>query len=206
MCVIIYSVNPIPGSELAAACRVNPDGVAWSTWGADGWEVPHKAAPDEGDGTAYRAAVAALSRDGLPAGSVFWSRIATGSRCDVRNCQPFPVCGGRAWLWHNGIIGPSTPDESDTRRLAAALAAAPWSRAEWLLDTLAHRGAGRFLIQWAGDPSPRLYGRWDSEAEGETWRSNRNHLPRPFRFEDWDEWERGGSTQRHGLSLAWKRR
>ena len=207
MCVILYSVAPLSGAELAAACRVNPDGVAWSSWVAGGWSAPRKAAPGEGDGSAYRAAVAALSRDGLPAGSVFWARIATGSACNVHNCQPFPICNGRAWLWHTGIIGPSTVAESDTRRLAATLAGVPWCRAEWLLDSLAERGAGRFLVQVAGDPAPMVFGRWDIDEDGETVRSNRNHLARRVPSV-WDVlgWDGEESARARVRSLAWVRK
>jgi hypothetical protein len=204
MCVILYSVRALDGAELAAAIRRNPDGLAWSTWDGEGWTCPHKAAPAEGDGEAYLKEAARLSLDGLPAGSVFWARIATGSRCDLRNCQPFPICRGCGWLWHNGIVGESSPAESDTRRLGAILADTTPARAEWLLEVLARSGAGRFLVLWQGNPAPAVFGRWNADEDGDTIRSNRAHLWKPRRdvFAEWDAWTRdtaaADTVARHG--------
>lgn len=90
-------------------------------------------------------------------------RIATSGGVTDGNIHPFPVAKGKAYLYHNGIIGSGTATKSDTHCLADLLLESPITTVESVLQSLSD--SNRFLLVDAKNPRNfRLFGKWCAEA------------------------------------------
>lgn len=99
--------------------------------------------------------------------TVFHARISTGSKATASQCHPFE-CGEGRYLFHNGIVGASTADKSDTQRLAAFLKPFETSEIETILKFLNNKGKGKFVLT-SGESVELEIGLTNG-------RSNTNHL------------------------------
>lgn len=90
-------------------------------------------------------------------------RIRSSGKVDKENIHPFPVAQGKAYLYHNGILGAGTPEYSDTNCLARTLYDCPISTVESVLNAVS--SGQRLLLVDANDPRKfRLYGDWKVES------------------------------------------
>lgn len=86
-------------------------------------------------------------------------RIASSGKVDKENIHPFPVAHGKAYLYHNGVLGRGTDILSDTNCLARTLYDCSMESVHSTLQALAD--GQRFLLVQANDPMNfRLYGKW----------------------------------------------
>lgn len=86
-------------------------------------------------------------------------RIASSGKVDENNIHPFPVADGKAYLYHNGVLGAGTAKMSDTACLAKTLEHAPLHTVKSVLKALSH--GQRFLLVSADNPQEYLlYGDW----------------------------------------------
>lgn len=90
-------------------------------------------------------------------------RIASSGGVSKDNIHPFSVANGKAYLYHNGVIGAGTATKSDTRCLAELLKESPIKTVESVLESLS--SSNRFLLVSADNPRNfRLFGKWECEA------------------------------------------
>lgn len=90
-------------------------------------------------------------------------RIRSSGKVDLENIHPFPVAHGKAYLYHNGVLGSGTDKYSDTNCLARTLYECPISAVDSVLKALS--SGQRLLLADAKDPTKfRLYGDWKVEA------------------------------------------
>jgi hypothetical protein len=93
-------------------------------------------------------------------------RIGTSgtiNKDDITNIHPFPICGNKYLLYHNGVIGSGDATRSDTHCLADTLMNASLETAETVVKALTD--GNRFVIVNAEDVNDyRIYGKWECEA------------------------------------------
>ena len=93
-------------------------------------------------------------------------RIGTSgsiNKDDATNIHPFPICGGKYLLYHNGVIGGGDGKRSDTHCLADTLMTANLETAITVVQALSN--SNRFVIVNAEDVNDyRIYGTWECEA------------------------------------------
>ncbi len=90
-------------------------------------------------------------------------RIATSGKLGDINVHPFPICGGKYLLYHNGVLGNGLGEKSDTHALADMLMHVDIKVATSVIESLSERN--RFVIASATDPKWfRLFGKWEAEA------------------------------------------
>ena len=90
-------------------------------------------------------------------------RIRSSGKVDKNNIHPFPVAGGRAYLYHNGVLGSGKDDMSDTAALAETLMDANIETVKSVLRSLSQ--SQRFLLADAEDPRKYLiFGEWKVEG------------------------------------------
>lgn len=90
-------------------------------------------------------------------------RIATSGKLGDINVHPFPICGGKYLLYHNGVLGNGLGEKSDTHALADMLMHVDIKVATSVIESLSERS--RFVIASATDPKWfRLFGKWEAEA------------------------------------------
>lgn len=90
-------------------------------------------------------------------------RIRSSGKVDKSNIHPFPVAGGKAYLYHNGVLGAGKDDMSDTAALAETLYDASIATVKSVLKALS--SGQRFLLADAEDPTNYiLYGDWKVEG------------------------------------------
>lgn len=90
-------------------------------------------------------------------------RIATSGKLGDINVHPFPICGGKYLLYHNGILGNGLGEKSDTHALADMLMNVDVRVASSVIQSLSERS--RFVIASATDPTWfRVFGKWEAEA------------------------------------------
>lgn len=86
-------------------------------------------------------------------------RIASSGAVDKNNIHPFPVARGKAFIYHNGVLGEGTKDLSDTHCLANTLYDCSLSTVRSVLSALST--GQRLLLVNAKDPLDfQLYGEW----------------------------------------------
>ena len=92
-------------------------------------------------------------------------RIGTSgtiNKHDQTNIHPFPICGGKYLLYHNGIIGSGDGKRSDTHCLADELMSVSLETAESVVRALS--SGNRFVIVNAQDVNDyRIYGSWECD-------------------------------------------
>lgn len=158
MCVIIYKKSEsITRDELSQAFITNPDG-----WG---WLTPSEFKPHRGK------TLAALLNSAPPAGAVVWCRISTGGT----TLQPVEIelkNGQAVYLFHNGIVGKSNGNKSDTQVLADTCKGITLNDLKAICDYLHKKTGSKFAIIQK-DKEPIFYG---GKRDGDEWRSNENHL------------------------------
>lgn len=112
-----------------------------------------------------KAPTAKQVKEALGDFGIWHYRIATsGDRKSVQNIHPFPVCGGKYLLYHNGVLGEGLGKKSDTHALANTLQNVSPRSAETILQSLAG-GRNRFVMADAKDPKKLyLYGEWVADA------------------------------------------
>lgn len=158
MCVIITKAKGFTEKdrdELLQAAVTNPDGYGIFF-----------------GGKVYRTTNPKLAIDKAikEKATVFHARISTGSKVTASQCHPFD-CGDDRYLFHNGIVGHSTAEQSDTQRLANFLKPFNTEEAKTILKFLHNKGKGKFVLT-SGDKIEFEIGL----TEG---RSNTNHLYTP---------------------------
>lgn len=90
-------------------------------------------------------------------------RIASSGKVDKQNIHPFPVARGKAYLYHNGVLGEGTKDFSDTNCLARTLFDCPLGTVKSVLSALS--SGQRLLLVSAKDPHDfALYGDWKVDS------------------------------------------
>lgn len=90
-------------------------------------------------------------------------RIRSSGNVDKSNIHPFPVAEGKAYLYHNGVLGAGKGRMSDTAALAETLYNASISTVKSVLASLS--SGQRFLLADADDPTNfLLYGDWKVEG------------------------------------------
>lgn len=90
-------------------------------------------------------------------------RIATSGKLGDINVHPFPICGGKYLLYHNGVLGNGLGEKSDTHALADMLMHVDVKVAASVIESLSERS--RFIIASATDPKWfRVFGKWEAEA------------------------------------------
>ena len=90
-------------------------------------------------------------------------RIATSGTKNDLNVHPFPICGGKYLLYHNGILGKGKGNLSDTHALANTLQDVNIHSARTIINALSE-SSGRFVIASAKDPHDLyLYGKWEAD-------------------------------------------
>lgn len=90
-------------------------------------------------------------------------RIATSGRVDEYNVHPFPVCGGKYLLYHNGVLGDGLGDMSDTHALAETLMHVPYKTARAVIESLTT--GNRFVLARADNPHYfEVFGEWKVSA------------------------------------------
>lgn len=90
-------------------------------------------------------------------------RIASSGGVSKDNIHPFSVSNGKAYLYHNGVIGAGTSTMSDTACLAETLKETPIKGVISVLESLSD--SNRFLLVDSEDPRNfRIFGRWCAEA------------------------------------------
>lgn len=90
-------------------------------------------------------------------------RIASSGGVSKENIHPFPVAHGKAYLYHNGVLGDGLPTMSDTACLAKTLYDCSMSTVVSVLKSL--ETGQRFLLVDSQDPTNfRLYGDWKVHA------------------------------------------
>ena len=90
-------------------------------------------------------------------------RIRSSGKVDKSNIHPFPVAGGKAYLYHNGVLGAGKDDMSDTAALAETLMESDISTVKSVLKALSQ--SQRFLLADAEDPRKYLlFGDWKVEG------------------------------------------
>lgn len=157
MCVIIYKKNEaITREELSQAFITNPDGYGWIT--------PSEFKPHRGK------TLATLLNSAPPAGAVVWCRISTGGA----TLQPVEIKlkDRTVFLFHNGIVGKSSGNKSDTQLLADTCKGITFNDLKSICDYLHKKTASKFAIIQK-DKEPIFYG---GKRDGDDWRSNENHL------------------------------
>lgn len=110
-----------------------------------------------------KAPVAGKVQQALETFGIWHYRIGTSGKKDKLNIHPFPVCGGKYLLYHNGILGDGLGDMSDTRALAMTLQNVSFKSACSVLKALENRQ--RFVLVDAKDPTRfTLFGEWVCDA------------------------------------------
>lgn len=90
-------------------------------------------------------------------------RIATSGKLGNINVHPFPICGGKYLLYHNGVLGSGLGEKSDTHALADMLMHVDIEVATSVIESLSERN--RFVIASATDPKRfKVFGKWEAEA------------------------------------------
>lgn len=90
-------------------------------------------------------------------------RIASSGKVDKNNIHPFPVAKGKAYLYHNGVLGAGKGEMSDTAALAELLQNASIGTVKSVLEALS--SGQRFLLVSAKNPEDYcLYGAWKVES------------------------------------------
>lgn len=98
----------------------------------------------------------------LDSWGIWHYRIATSGTKNHLNVHPFPICGGKYLLYHNGILGKGKDDLSDTHALAKTLMDVNIHSARTIINALTD--SGRFVIASAKDPHELyLYGKWEAD-------------------------------------------
>lgn len=146
MCVIL--VGKIGKANHKQAKQQNPDGFSFYTKEQGLIKSPSDEQVEQ-----------AVSQWGI------WHyRIKSSGPINLDMIHPFKVMGGKAVLYHNGVIGAGTATKSDTALLAESLMDKPKSVVLSVLDSLANGSAGRFLLASATDPLKfRTFGKWEWE-------------------------------------------
>ncbi len=102
-------------------------------------------------------------KDGIGKFGIWHYRIATSGKIDTTNIHPFPICGGKYLLYHNGVLGDGLGDLSDTHALANTLMEVTIDTARTVITAVAARS--RFVIASADDPTDfELFGDWEADA------------------------------------------
>lgn len=95
--------------------------------------------------------------------AIWHYRIRSSGKVDKNNIHPFPVAGGRAYLYHNGVLGAGKDDMSDTAALAETLMNVDIPTVKSVLNSLS--SGQRFLLADAEDPRKfMLFGDWKVEG------------------------------------------
>lgn len=90
-------------------------------------------------------------------------RISSSGGISKDNIHPFSVADGKAYLYHNGVIGSGTDTMSDTACLAQTLKETPIQGVISVLQSLSD--SNRFLLVDAKNPRNfRIFGKWCAEA------------------------------------------
>lgn len=90
-------------------------------------------------------------------------RIATSGKVDKFNVHPFEVCGGKYYMYHNGVLGSGKDNRSDTHALADTLYEVGPQSVDTTLQALSE--GQRFVLVDSTDPRKyRIYGKWSAEA------------------------------------------
>lgn len=192
MCVIVYKKPglSLPDKGMLAACfDSNPDGAGLLLRRPDAKQVEiHKGFMSFAD--FFNFASAAVTDADL---AVYHFRIATSGGINPGACHPFPVsadaavlktlsCSARYGFAHNGIIGPGSPELSDTMlyikdALAPRLASCPPLAP--LRDTIAAETKGsRTVLVDGATGETLLTGEWIED--GGLLFSNGSYMPRAF--------------------------
>lgn len=102
-------------------------------------------------------------RKALNTFGIWHYRIASSGKVDKNNIHPFPVARGKAYLYHNGVLGAGTDKYSDTNCLAQTLYDCPLNTVKSVLESLS--SGQRLLLANAKDPRKfYLYGDWKVES------------------------------------------
>lgn len=141
MCIIL--VGKIGKDLHFEAKRQNPDGFSMFT-------------KEQG---LIKAPTAAQVAKGVEQFGIWHYRIRSSGKVDRENIHPFPVAGGKAYLYHNGVLYPAKGNKSDTRCFAETLYNSPIGTVRSVLR--ATSTGQRFLLVSATDPTDYLlFGDW----------------------------------------------
>ena len=98
-------------------------------------------------------------RQALNTFGIWHYRIKSSGRVDKENIHPFSVAHGKAYLYHNGVLGEGTALYSDTNCLARTLYDCPITTVVSVLEAVST--GQRLLLADAKDPRKfRLFGEW----------------------------------------------
>lgn len=148
MCVIL--VGRINRQQHEMAKRQNPDGFSLFTLKQGLVKAPN----------------AKQVKLALGDFAIWHYRIGTSGKvnpADVTNIHPFEVCGGKYYLYHNGILGAGVGELSDTNALAKTLYELDVDTVRSTLRALTANQ--RFVLVDASDPKKyELFGNWACES------------------------------------------
>lgn len=126
-------------------------------------------------------------------------RIASSGKIGKDNIHPFPVAHGKAYLYHNGVLGRGKGDLSDTAAFAELLYNSPIETVKSVLRSTC--SGQRFLLVDAKDPTKYLtYGDWKVQ-EGVL--MSHDHLWSYSSYEESAGWTLGESSTKPSKNLPY---